>query len=55
MDSDNEFEEINKKLIDLEWRVRFLEMGMEDSVEFSKFVIDCLSELEENIKKLKER
>ena len=37
----------------LEWRVKFLEMGMEDSVEFSRFVVDCISELQKDIRKLK--
>jgi len=48
-----ELENIHKQLLDLEWRVKFLEMGMEDSVEFSKFVVDCISELQEDIRKLK--
>ncbi len=48
-----ELEKIHKQLLDLEWRVKFLEMGMEDSVEFSKFVVDCISELQKDIRKLK--
>ena len=48
-----ELEKMQKQLFDLEWRVKFLEMGMEDSVEFSKFVVDCISELQEDIRKLK--
>lgn len=38
--NNDELEKIHKQLLDLEWRVKFLEMGMEDSVEFSKFVVN---------------
>jgi hypothetical protein len=51
--NNDELEKIHKQLLDLEWRVKFLEMGMEDSVEFSKFVVDCINELQKDIRKLK--
>lgn len=50
--NNDELEKIHKQLLDLEWRVKFLEMGMEDSVEFSKFVVDSISELQKDIRKL---
>ena len=51
--NNDELEKMHKQLSDLEWRVKFLEMGMEDSVEFSKFVVDCISELQKDIRKSK--